>query len=143
MPRINFTMDGQPWGPYAKRPDKPASGNLAMLLEARDPDHPPIWDRATAMKRYPRITAHIICCSLGYATPSVAAQILADAMNGHDNWCEWIDACYQRDPREAVRHAIRSRACHSGYMAEYPRALLLVAAEMEGIDHGCELASWF
>jgi len=42
------------------------------------------------MERYPRITAHIIAESLGYATPSCAARILKDAREGKKNYCEWI-----------------------------------------------------
>lgn len=42
------------------------------------------------MRVYPRITAHIICHSLGYATPTKAAMILKDAYERRENWCEWI-----------------------------------------------------
>lgn len=42
------------------------------------------------MKKYPRITAHIIAESLDYATPSCAARILKDAREGKNNYCEWI-----------------------------------------------------
>lgn len=56
------------------------------------------------MKRYPLITSHIIAESLGYATPTVAARILKDAREGRENYCEWIDACYNRDPLKAVQN---------------------------------------
>ena len=94
------------------------------------------------MKRYPRITTHIIAESLGYATPSCAARILKDAREGRKNYCEWIDACYGGDPLPAVRNAIRSRHYHNGYMAEYKLALALVR---RAIDTGDEpdFASWF
>ena len=42
------------------------------------------------LRRYPRICAHIIAESLGYAVPDVAAQILKDAKERRENFCEWI-----------------------------------------------------
>lgn len=94
------------------------------------------------MKRYPRIVSHIICESLGYATPSCAARILKDAKDGNANWCEWTYSCYERDPRPAVRSAIRGRHTHHGFMAEYKLARSLV---QQAIETGEEplLASWF
>ena len=94
------------------------------------------------MRRYPRITAHIIAESLGYATPSRAALILCDAKYRRENWCEWIDACYGRDALRAVKDAIRKRHHHTGYMAEYRHAKALVE---RSIKDGQEpmLASWF
>ena len=61
------------------------------------------------MERYPRITAHIIAESLGYATPSRAARILKDAREGRENYCEWIYSCYDRNPLRAVQNAIKNR----------------------------------
>jgi hypothetical protein len=98
--------------------------------------------RKDYLRRYPRICAHIISESLGYALPSVAAQILKDSKEGRENWCEWIFSCYDRDPRKAVRSAVANRHSHKGYMAEYSRARYLVR---KAIDDGREpeLASWF
>ena len=94
------------------------------------------------MAAYPHLTAHIICHSLGYATPTCAAQILMDAHQRKENWCEWIYSCYQRDPQPAVQHAIRGRHSHHGYMAEYRLAKALVD---RALQDGKEplLASWF
>ena len=94
------------------------------------------------MKRYPRITAHIIAQSLGYATPSCAARILKDAREGRENYCEWIYSCYDKDPLPAVRGSIRNRHHHKGFMAEYKLASKLVDY---AIDTGEEplFASWF
>jgi len=80
------------------------------------------------MKRYPRITAHIIAESLGYAT--------------RKNYCEWIYSCYGSDPLPAVKNAIRNRHHHKGYMAEYRIAKKLVD---HALDTGEEpvFASWF
>ena len=94
------------------------------------------------MKKYPRITAHVIAESLGYATPSCAAQIVKDAREGRKNCCEWIYSCYGSDPLPAVRNAIRSRHHHEGYMAEYKLALALVRRAIATGDEP-ELASWF
>jgi uncharacterized protein (DUF433 family) len=94
------------------------------------------------MKRYPLITAHIISESLGYATPTCAARILKDARAGRKNYCEWIDACYNRNPLRAVQDAIRFRHKHSGYMAEFKDAKALVERSIKDGEEP-ELASWF
>jgi hypothetical protein len=69
------------------------------------------------LRRCPRIVAHVIAESLGYATPTLAAKIVADAADGRENWCEWIAACYGGDPRAPVSDAIRRRHTHHGYIA--------------------------
>ncbi len=94
------------------------------------------------MKAYPRITAHIIAESLGYATPSRAARILRDGAKRDENWCEWIDACYSGNALSAVQDAIRNRHTHKGYMAEYKLARALVdRAVQQGVEP--DFASWF
>ena len=92
--------------------------------------------------RYPRICAHIIADSLGYAMPLVAAQILKDAKEGNENWCERIYSCYNRQPGLAVERAIKNRHTHHGYMASYELAYKIVRRQ---IDHGESpmFASWF
>ena len=94
------------------------------------------------LQRYPRTIAHIICHSLGYATPMSAAQILRDAHERRYNACEWIACCYRYDPRPAVRDAIRGRHHHHGYMAEYNVARRIVD---EARTRGNEphFGSWF
>jgi hypothetical protein len=94
------------------------------------------------LQRYPRICAHIIAESLGYATPRVAASILKDATEGGENWCEWIYSCFNRDPRPAVEQAIRNRQLHRGYMASYELALQIVRRQLDSGD-GPLFASWF
>ena len=94
------------------------------------------------MKRYPRVVAHIISESLGYATPTTAARILGDAKHRQENWCEWIYSCYGCDPLPAVQAAIRNRHHHSGYMAEYKLAKALVDRSLQAGDEPL-LASWF
>ena len=97
---------------------------------------------AETMKKYPRITAHIIAESLGYATPSCAARILKDAREGHENYCEWIYSCYDRNPLRAVQDSIRNRHYHKGFMAEYKLAKKLVDRAIETGDEPL-LGSWF
>lgn len=94
------------------------------------------------MKRYPRVVAHIIAESLGYATPTRAALILRDAKHRQQNWCEWIAACYGCDPLPPVRAAIRNRHYHHGYMAEYKMAKALVDQANHSGDEPM-FASWF
>jgi hypothetical protein len=94
------------------------------------------------IQRYPRVASHVICESLGYATPTRAASILADAHNRCENWCEWIAACYKCDPLPAVRNAIRSRHSHHGYMADYGQALAIVRHAIQTGDEPL-FASWF
>ena len=99
--------------------------------------------RHDALLRWPMIAAHVICESLGYATPDCAAMIILDAANGKENWCEWIYSCHDKDPKRAVRLAIAGRRGHHGYMAEIRMAELNVAAELRGKFPHDALASWF
>ena len=48
------------------------------------------------MRRYPRITSHLIAESMGYATPTNAARIVRDAKYNQKNWSRWIYSCYDR-----------------------------------------------
>ena len=73
--------------------------------------------REEVLQRYPRICAHIICESLGYATPSTAGSILLAVINKEPHYCEWIMSCYGCDPVLPVKNAIRRRRLHKGYMA--------------------------
>lgn len=94
------------------------------------------------LRRYPRICAHIIAESLGYATPTTAANILRDAHRGQENWCEWIAFCYRCDPRPAVQNAIKNRRHHHGYMASYQLAFKIVQREIN-TGESPMFASWF
>lgn len=94
------------------------------------------------MRRYPRVTAHLIAESLGYFTPTAAARAGVDAIQGRENWCEYIYTCFDRDPRACLERAIKNRHYHKGYMAEYRLAKKLVDRALE---EGKEpiFASWF
>ncbi len=94
------------------------------------------------LKRCPRLVAHVIAESLGYATPSLAARIVADGAHGRPNWCEWIWSCFGGDARKVVRNAILNRHHHRGYMADYRQALALVRHAVETGEQPL-FASWF
>ena len=113
-----------------------------MCNKSTESNRNPSRSRDEYLCRYPRICAHIIAESLGYATPRVAAAILKDAHEGNENWCEWIYSCYDRNPRRAVRNAIRNRHTHTGYMASYEDALQIVRCQIE-TGEGPTFASWF
>jgi len=98
--------------------------------------------RADALRRWPRIVAHVIADSLGYATPSLAARIVADATNRSPNHCEWVDACFHGDAKSAVGRAVRRRHRHRDFMASYPNALYLVRQYVLTGDEPL-FASWF
>ena len=101
-----------------------------------------VLTRNQIMQRFPNIVAHIICESLGYATPSHAAGILQTALLGDPDYCEWIDACYHNDGTRAVQGAIERRHRHHGYMASFQQARLLVEHAIQ--DHQEPVfASWF
>jgi hypothetical protein len=97
---------------------------------------------AEILSRFPLIVSHIICHSLGYATPSCAARILHNAIYGKRDWCEWIDACYKGDALMAVQDAIEFRGSHNGYMADINYARALVDKYTKD-NKQPELASWF
>lgn len=115
------------------------------------PADPADWGREVVVKLWPRACAHLICHSLGYATPHTAASILADAKGRRENWCEWLAACWGSDAYKCVKAGLSNeggfsprRERHSGYMADYGTALELVRAVAEkGSEPMGMLASWF
>lgn len=94
------------------------------------------------MCAYPRINAHIVAESLGYASPIAAAQILKDAKEGRPNYSEWVLTCYRGNSRKLVENAIRHRHMHKGYMAWYEKAFALVKDAIE-TGNDPPFASWF
>ena len=106
------------------------------------PTHPADWGPRVVMALWPRTVAHVIARSLGYATPTTAALILSDARARRPNWCEWIDACHDRNAHQAVTSCVRGRHGHRGSMADHTRAFALVKqANASGREPA--LASWF
>ncbi len=65
----------------------------------------------------------------------------ADAKEGRQNYCEWIDACYRGGPKPAVQHAIRNRHLRAGYLVAYQIALKIVRHELD-TGEGPTLTSW-
>ena len=127
---------------YKDRPTRPAPARLPQTVKPHQPDDPSPWSAPAVLRRYPRLVAHMICESLGYFTPTGAAVALADALNGHENWSEYIFSCHGRDPTHVVRRAIQGRRTHRGYMAHYPQALAIVAREILTGEQPL-IASWF
>jgi len=86
-----------------------------------------------ALKRWPRLCAHVIAESLGYASPRLAAQIVNAVHTGEHRQaiCEWICACFGGDPVKAVQTAIRNRHYHKGFMSSYQAARKLVELAVE------------
>ncbi len=99
-------------------------------------------NRDEVIRRYPRIVVNVIAESLGYATPSLAARIVADATEGRANHCEWVASCYRGNARKVVETSIRRRHHHQGYMADYRQALALVRQYAETGEQPV-FASWF
>ena len=121
-----------------------AEEDLALVKRARKAGRKPRSEMTVddVPARWPALTAHVISCSLGYATPTCAARIVLDFVQGRENWCEWIYSCYARQPGPAVSHAIRGRRSHSGFMADFKQALGLVVRSMVTGDEPM-FASWF
>lgn len=85
-------------------------------------------DYKKALQKYPRLCAHVIAESLGYASPVLAARIVTAAANGEPFRCEWLYACFAGEARRAVEAAIAHRHSHRGYMASYKQAKALIDA---------------
>jgi hypothetical protein len=115
------------------------AANMGYLIE----DTISLMDtRDFYLQRYPRICAHIIAESLGYAVPIVAAIILKDSRESGRNNCEWVASCYGGDAKAVVSDSIRHRHHHKGPMAEYDHAIAIVRRQLETGDSPV-LASWF
>lgn len=102
-----------------------------------------------ALRRWPRLTAHLIAESFVYFSPEGAANALLLFKRDQDNYCEWFlhMASVGRKPirqvaGETVRRAIHGRAFHRGYMASYALALRIVR-ERNATGMGPVFGSWF
>lgn len=107
------------------------------------------------LQRYPILVSHMICCSLGYFTPSSAANALLCYIQGEPMFCEWYShmAGGMHPPsfdheklkevgRRVLEDSVQYRRNHTGYMASYQRARALVEYVRSGRE-GPVLASWF
>jgi hypothetical protein len=102
-----------------------------------------------ALRRWPRLTAHLIAESLGYFTPEGAASALPLFKRDQENWCEWFlhMAALKRKPilqvaAETIRRAICQRRYHRGYMGSYEFALKIVRQRI-ATGRGPMFTSWF
>ncbi len=108
------------------------------------------------MKRYPRITSHLIAHSLGYFSPRSAANAVLSYINGRGFWCEWYmhmasfcegqdrDAIIKQVGRDTLKRAIEFRHTHKGFMASYRQARAIIEAEIKDLnDPMICFASWF
>lgn len=111
----------------------------------------PPTTREDALRRWPRLTAHLICESLGYFTPATAAYAVYAFTQGEPCFCEWyVDAAGGTASRDKVRaagdrilrQAIRNRHRHAGPMADYPVAWALVQRSL-ATGQEPHFASWF
>ncbi len=107
-----------------------------------------------AIRRWPRLTAHLICESLGYFTPRGAANAIAHYKNDQSFSCEWYShmASFSGDPfdqealkeigADVMRWTVQRRHNHTGYMADYKHAKELVRRSLSK-EGDPTFASWF
>jgi hypothetical protein len=112
------------------------------------------------MAKYPRLTAHMICESLGYFTPRAAGQAIAHYKAKKPYFCEWYTFMADRrvgngdgsnfyneeavleTGHNVISQTFRLRHRHKGYMADINRAKELVRLCLEK-DWEPTFASWF
>jgi hypothetical protein len=100
------------------------------------------------LKKYPRLTAHLIAESLGYFTPEAAAGAILAHKEKRPYRCEWYShivglsrKSYEEVNADTIRLAFQFRHYHKGFMRDYRSARCLVDATLEG--KGPVFASWF
>jgi hypothetical protein len=105
------------------------------------------------LRRWPRVTAHLIAESLGYFTPKAAANAILAFKRGRGFWCEWYLHMASYSPNgktesemvevgsRVLRSAIQKRKFHKGFMSSYVAARFLVGESLKGNDP--IFASWF
>ena len=100
------------------------------------------------MARYPRLTAHLVCESLGYFTPTTAALAIRDHRIGRAHHCEWYShmagsgRTILEIGAQTIGRAFRRRQTHRGYLAHYPHARALVEHQLRNPGHHHEFSSW-
>lgn len=116
-------------------------------------------DQDEVLRRWPRITAHMICESLGYFSPRSAANSVLAHKQDKPFFCEWYAHQAQFEPEKqlydheaikrithrTLKHAIERRRYHTGYMADYglARAIVEDCREKRNDGPNMGLASWF
>ena len=100
------------------------------------------------IKRYPNITAHLICQSLGYFSPMAAANAIANHINGLETCCEWYIHMYDGKRtmleigHDMISQAISRRRHHRGYMADYRIARAMVKTTIDDPRQSPIFQSW-
>ena len=100
------------------------------------------------LQRYPALTAHLVCHSLGYFSPEAAANMILDHIKGRSPACEWYMSMATKDRslaqinRDTIDRAIRMRHSHQGYMADYRTARRLVEAAAAGYVSNIPGGAW-
>ena len=112
--------------------------------------------QTVAMCKWPRLTAHMICQSLGYFSPKAAANAILFYKQGRPFWCEWY--CHMAQFRqgedrnkilkeigkETIQRSYEYRHNHKGYMSEYRLAIALVKECIKSdFQPHMGFASWF
>jgi hypothetical protein len=108
-----------------------------------------ISSQEDVLRRWPRLTAHLIAESLGYFTPKDAASAVFAYKNRRAYHCEWYLHLQRFSPGATledvgeivIENAIKRRHCHNGFMSNYLLAKEIVAESIKG--HDPILASWF
>jgi len=102
------------------------------------------------MAKYPRLTAHLICQSLGYFTPSAAARAIQAHKLHQPYHCEWymgIASYSGKDIKEVnaetLNRAFKHRHYHKGFMSSYEVAKRLVDETLKDSRNEPIFASWF
>jgi hypothetical protein len=102
------------------------------------------------LERYPRLTGHLICESLGYFTPRSAANAILMHIQEKPFACEWYvtmargynDKMLILIGNGTLERTYQNRKYHTGYMANYLQAKALVMQVRKGGPDPV-FASWF
>ena len=90
------------------------------------------------LRRYPQLTAHLMCESLGYLTPGAAANAILSHIQKQEFACEWYLDMTRKDRslvqvnENIISMAFRHRHFHTGFMADHRSALVMVERESNG-----------
>lgn len=115
--------------------------------------------RKAILKRYRCLAGHLICASLGYASPELAGLMIQNHLCGKPSWCEWYDSMVPRERcnsrrdkiqallevgRDTLARSFDRRHRHAGAMAEYQQAKAIVDNAIGGgKSPNFGLGSWF
>ena len=100
------------------------------------------------MERYPALTAHLICHSLGYFSPQGAAHAILDHIRGRSPANEWYMSMASKERplaqvnRDTIKKAIQMRHSHRGFMADYRTARALIQGALNGPPTNIPGGSW-